>query len=70
MEQAEADLVEWRANVAKRDPLVRQARAAGLNINQIHTISGISRSTVYDILNATPPPAKRRGKTAAPKKKP
>lgn len=68
MEQAEADLVEWRANVAKRDPLVRQARAAGLNINQIHTISGISRSTVYDILNATPPPTKRTGKATAKKK--
>lgn len=52
-EQAEAALTEWRTqtSVERRDQLVRWAHyEAGLNINKIHTLSGISRPTIYRIL--------------------
>lgn len=38
---------------AERDQLVREARAAGMNIRQIHVRSGVARSTIYRILGLT-----------------
>lgn len=35
---------------AERDQLIRDARAAGMNIRQIHLRSGIGRSTIYRVL--------------------
>jgi transcriptional regulator of acetoin/glycerol metabolism len=35
---------------AERDQLIRDARAAGMNIRQIHVRSGIARSTIYRVL--------------------
>lgn len=53
-EQVEAELAGWReqeeARPIRRDELVLRAHAAGLSINKIHTISGISRPTIYRIL--------------------
>lgn len=51
VEQAETSLTDWRTVFEQRDQRVRQARAAGLNINRIHHLSGIARSTIYDILD-------------------
>lgn len=53
-DQAEADLVQWRANNEQRDDLVRKADKAGVSINKIHTLSGIGRSTIYRILKPRP----------------
>lgn len=41
-------------HTAERDQLVRAAKAAGVNIRQIALSLGISRTTVYAILEATP----------------
>ncbi|MUL61079.1 hypothetical protein B5P44_00570 [Mycobacterium sp. CBMA 213] len=49
-EQAATKLTDWRAVNEQRDHLVRQAHDAGLAINRIHHLSGIARSTIYDIL--------------------
>ena len=53
--QVEADLIAWReteeARPERRFQIVTNAHAAGYNINQIHTLSGISRSTIYRILD-------------------
>jgi len=35
---------------AERDQLIRDAKAAGMNIRQIHVRSGIARSTIYRVL--------------------
>lgn len=61
-EQAAAKLTDWRAVVEQRDHLVRQARDAGLNINRIHHLSGVARSTIYNILEGKRGRA-RRSKT-------
>ncbi|MEE3755213.1 helix-turn-helix domain-containing protein [Mycobacterium intracellulare] len=53
-DEAEADLVQWRANNEQRDDLVRKADKAGVSINKIHTLSGIGRSTIYRILKLRP----------------
>ncbi|MDD4865634.1 MAG: helix-turn-helix domain-containing protein [Mycobacterium sp.] len=58
-DKAEAALIQWRINNEKRDRLVRNAKRAGININQIHALTGIGRSTIYRIL-ATPAPARPR----------
>lgn len=64
-DNAEADLTQWRANHEQRDHLVRKANKAGININRIHTLTGISRSTIYRILTPPPPVATaRRNKNA------
>lgn len=47
---AEAALREWKRVVDTRDQVVLDAHAAGININRIHTITEISRSTIYRIL--------------------
>ncbi|WP_327139274.1 helix-turn-helix domain-containing protein [Nocardia sp. NBC_01327] len=50
-EDAEADLIAWRANDESRDERVRRAHhEAGLSINKIYTLTKISRSTIYRIL--------------------
>lgn len=52
--EAETALAEWKRrgeeHDAERDPLVRTAHKAGLNINRIHKLSGVSRTTIYQIL--------------------
>jgi hypothetical protein len=65
-DNAEAALTQWRANHEQRDDLVRKANKAGININRIHTLTGIGRSTIYRILTATntDPTTSRRGKKA------
>jgi DNA invertase Pin-like site-specific DNA recombinase len=50
--QAERALIRWRQATEQRDALVRQAHAAGLTINRIHTLTGIGRGTIYRILDA------------------
>lgn len=52
--QAERALIRWREMHERRDPLVRQAHAAGLSINRIHTLTSIGRSTIYRILETEP----------------
>lgn len=63
-DNAEAALIQWRTSNEQRDDLVRKANKAGININRIHTLTGIGRSTIYRILSATKtaPPTSRRGK--------
>lgn len=39
---------------AERDQLIRDARAAGMNIRQIHLRSGVGRSTIYRVLGVGP----------------
>jgi hypothetical protein len=64
-DNAEAALIQWRENYERRDNLVRKAHKEQVSINRIHVLTGIGRSTIYRILNATPPapaPAKRRAR--------
>lgn len=55
--EAESALSEWKGRgdslAAERDPLVRSAYEAGVNINRIHKLSGVSRTTIYKILGLT-----------------
>lgn len=74
-EQAEVELTEWKQGIdhlnAKRDDIVRKAHRAGVNINRIHTVTGIARSTVYRIVEVPAPPARKSAaaaKKAAPKR--
>lgn len=39
---------------AERDQLLRDARAAGMNIRQIHLRSGVGRTTIYRVLGIQP----------------
>lgn len=39
---------------ADRDNRVRTAFDSGINIRQIHLLSGLSRSLIYQIINRTP----------------
>jgi hypothetical protein len=41
---------------AERDQLIRDARAAGIPIRQIHLRSGIGRTTIYRVLGVEPVP--------------
>lgn len=54
---AEDSLLKWRQDAQRiadsRDTIILDAHRAGLTINRIHTISGISRSTIYRLLEAT-----------------
>lgn len=64
-EAAEKQLRDWARNNAERDQLVKAARAAGVSKNRIHTLTGISRSTIDRILDGDtrdplPAPAGRR----------
>lgn len=45
-EEAEKALTDWAANNARRDDLVRAARAAGVTKNRIHVLTGIARTTI------------------------
>lgn len=53
-EQAEERLIGWRvgrdAIDKQRDDIIREAHAAGVPINKIHTLTGVGRSTIYRIL--------------------
>ena len=51
-EAAEEALREWKRAVDVRDRLIRDALAAGVTINRIHTLTGISRTTIYRLLDA------------------
>lgn len=52
--EATADLENWKRRAdelsAERDPLVRAAYEAGVTINGISRLSGLSRTTIYKIL--------------------
>lgn len=48
---AETSLLAWKDNFDARDRVVREAHAAGVSINRIHTLTGIGRSTIYRILD-------------------
>ncbi len=52
-EQAERHLAEYAKVIAFRDARVREARAAGLSKNRIHTLSGLCRATIDRILERT-----------------
>lgn len=43
-------LTEWSRNAARRDMLVKLAHGAGISIREIGQLSGISRTTIYKIL--------------------
>lgn len=45
-EEAERQLREWAAAVARRDDLFRAARRAGISKNRIHILTGVSRTTI------------------------
>lgn len=45
-EEVEQELVDYRAVVDDRDPMVRRALQAGVSKNRIHVLSGIARTTI------------------------
>lgn len=53
-EQAETELIEWARITRDRDRRVLNAYAAGISKNHIHTLTGISRSTIDRILDKEP----------------
>lgn len=61
--KTETALTEWKRqgeeHDAERDPLVRAAHQAGLNVHRIYKLSGVSRTTIYKILGL-PGPAEDR----------
>ncbi|WP_131806831.1 hypothetical protein [Mycobacteroides abscessus] len=56
--KAEAGLEEYREVLASRDGRVRAAHEAGVNIRQIHLLSGLSRSLIYQIIEPPEPEPK------------
>lgn len=62
--KAEADLEEYREVLASRDDRVRAAHEAGVNIRQIHLLSGLSRSLIYQIIEPPEPEPKPKPKPA------
>jgi len=49
-DEATAALTTYKQVQDGRDPLIRDAAAAGLSIVEIHRLSAIARSTIYRIL--------------------
>jgi transcriptional regulator of acetoin/glycerol metabolism len=53
--EAEAALADWKRRIesanAERDSLIRAAHEAGVNIRRISLLSGVSRTTVYKVLD-------------------
>jgi predicted DNA-binding transcriptional regulator AlpA len=49
-EQMEARLIGWKAMYDQRDSFIREAHTAGVTITRIHALTGISRATIYRIL--------------------
>ncbi len=49
---AEAMLKHWRAVKDSRNQVILDALAAGLSVNRIHVLSGVSRDTVYAVRDA------------------
>ena len=43
-------LEQWRESYEQRDPLIRAAYTAGVNRQQIHTLTGLARTTIDGIL--------------------
>jgi hypothetical protein len=52
--EAEQMAKDWAANFARRDPMVRTVKAAGLSKTRIHELTGIARTTIDRILKETP----------------
>ncbi|MEU4576010.1 hypothetical protein [Nonomuraea sp. NPDC023979] len=48
-ELARHDLIAWRERKDDRDPLVKEAIAAGLSDSEIHRLSGVARTTINRI---------------------
>lgn len=44
-------LADWKRNAAQRDELVRAAQQAGIPIKEIGDLTGLSRTTIYGILD-------------------
>lgn len=53
-EEVEAKLHEYARINRNRDPLIREALAENISKNKIHTITGISRTTIDRALNKRP----------------
>ncbi len=51
-EQAEEGLIEWAEIHRDRDNRIRAARAAGVSKNRIHTLTGLSRVTIDNVLDS------------------
>lgn len=51
---AEHDLLDWAATVADRDARVLTALLANHSKNRVHTLTGIARTTIDDILKEYP----------------
>ena len=49
-----AALVAFKTTNVRRDELVRLAREAGISIREISQLSGLSRNTIYKILDIGP----------------
>jgi hypothetical protein len=60
-----SEVEDQLAVLRDRDWIVRAAVAAGLNVNQIHRLSGVSRNTIYKILGKEPPMKAPQSKAAA-----
>lgn len=51
--EAEQMALDWAANYARRDEMVRAVKAAGLTKLRIHKLTGIARTTIDRILEET-----------------
>jgi len=56
-EEAERELRKWAEGDSRRDQVVLAAHRAGVAINRIYVITGISRTTIYRILDHHQPGA-------------
>jgi len=52
-EQAAARCSEYGAMTRQRDQIVTEALAAGIEIMEIHRLTGLSRATIYRVLTGT-----------------
>lgn len=69
-EEGEAALKHWREVVDSRDQLFRDAFMADVSINRISALTGVARTTIYDILGDLVPTkrAEKARERAAAKK--
>lgn len=49
---ARRDLRRWATVYAQRDGMIRDARAAGLGVNEITRLTGLAKTTVIRVLAA------------------
>lgn len=61
-DEGEAALKHWREVFDSRDQLIRDAFVADVSINRIATLTGLARTTIYDILGDLVP--KKRAENA------